>query len=75
MSDRIAQPKPSARYIAKGPRADENADDDGLWFLVDTRNGMPIADDKGIAWFNRADAKALATAKNGVGRQEMLAAR
>lgn len=63
MSDHFSQPRPKACYIAKGPRAAENADDDRLWFLVDTQNGMPVVDEIGITWFTRPDAKAMAATK------------
>jgi hypothetical protein len=53
-----------ARFLAKGPRAAENPDDDRLWFLVDTQSGMPVWDKDGIAWFTRTEAKARAAKSN-----------
>ncbi len=52
------------RFIAKGPREAKDPDDQRLWFLLDTRSGMPVWDAAGIAWFTRAGAKAKAAMDN-----------
>ncbi len=56
----IAQSQQKHRYVVKGPRAAADPMDKCLWFIADSKTGMPLGDSNGIKWFTRNDAKARA---------------